>query len=99
MNGIRMRITFILRAVSMDREGRVVAVLRRYLNNGVHNSRDLRTTAITFSYWKFASLAKRPLVLGVIGMAKALEEQRRQPDIAPLGFEERFVLLVDREAT
>ena len=32
-------------------------------------------------------------------MAKALEEQRRQPDIAVLSFEERFALLVDREAT
>ena len=37
--------------------------------------------------------------LGLAGMAKALEEQRKQPDIAALGFEERFALLVDREAT
>jgi DNA replication protein DnaC len=37
--------------------------------------------------------------LGLTGMAKALEEQRRQPDIAALGFEERLALLVDREAT
>ena len=42
---------------------------------------------------------ERLLALGFIGMAKALEEQRRQPDIAALSFEERFALLVDREAT
>ena len=42
---------------------------------------------------------ERLSVLGLTGMARALEEQRRQPDIAALGFEERFALLVDREAT
>jgi DNA replication protein DnaC len=42
---------------------------------------------------------ERLAALGLTGMAKALEEQRRQPDIAALGFEERFALLVDREAT
>jgi DNA replication protein DnaC len=42
---------------------------------------------------------ERLLALGLTGMAKALEEQRRQPDIAALSFEERFTLLVDREAT
>ena len=42
---------------------------------------------------------ERLSVLGLSGMAKALQEQRRQPDIAALGFEERFALLVDREAT
>jgi hypothetical protein len=31
-------------------------------------------------------------------MAKALEEQRKQPDMAALGFEERLALMVDREA-
>src|ERR1700694_3066315 len=36
--------------------------------------------------------------LGLAGMAKALEEQRRQPDIAALGCEERLGLMVDREA-
>ncbi len=41
----------------------------------------------------------RLVALGLTGMAKALEEQRKQPDIAALGFEERFALLVDREAT
>ena len=42
---------------------------------------------------------ERLAALGLTGMAKALEEQRQQPDIAALGFEERFALLVDREAT
>ena len=40
----------------------------------------------------------RLVALGLTGMAKALEEQRRQPDIAALGFEERLALMVDREA-
>ena len=35
--------------------------------------------------------------LGLVGMARALEEMRRQPDGAKLGFEERLALLVDRE--
>ena len=38
------------------------------------------------------------MALGLTGMAKALEEQQRQPDIAALPFEERLGLLVDREA-
>jgi DNA replication protein DnaC len=37
--------------------------------------------------------------LGLVAMAQALEEQRRQPDIDSLGFEERLALLVEREAT
>jgi len=41
---------------------------------------------------------ERLLTLGLTGMAKALEEQRRQPDIAALSFEERLGLMVDREA-
>jgi hypothetical protein len=41
----------------------------------------------------------RLMTLGLIGMAKALDEQQRQPDIATLAFEERLALLVDREAT
>lgn len=41
----------------------------------------------------------RLVTLGLTGMAKAFEEQQHQPDIAALGFEERFALLVDREAT
>jgi DNA replication protein DnaC len=32
-------------------------------------------------------------------MAKAFDEQQQQPDVAALGFDERFALLVDREAT
>jgi DNA replication protein DnaC len=41
---------------------------------------------------------QRLVTLGLAGMAKALEEQRRQPDVATLAFEERLALLVDREA-
>ena len=41
---------------------------------------------------------QRLVMLGLTGMAKALEEQRRQPDIAELPFEDRLGLLVDREA-
>ena len=37
------------------------------------------------------------LALGLTGMAKALDDQRRQPDIAALAFEERLALLLDRE--
>ena len=35
--------------------------------------------------------------LGLAGMARALEEMRRQPEGAKLGFEARLALLVDRE--
>ena len=41
---------------------------------------------------------ERLLALGLTGMAKALEDQRRSPDIAALSFEERLGLMVDREA-
>ena len=41
---------------------------------------------------------QRLVALGLSGMAKALEEQRRLPDTAALSFEERLGLLVDREA-
>jgi DNA replication protein DnaC len=40
----------------------------------------------------------RLVALGLTGMAKALEEQRKQPDMAALIFEERLALMVDREA-
>ena len=40
----------------------------------------------------------RLVALGLTGMAKAFEEQRQQPNVASLTFEERFGLLVDREA-
>jgi hypothetical protein len=40
----------------------------------------------------------RLIALGLVGMAKAFEEQRQQPAVAALTFEERLGLLVDREA-
>jgi DNA replication protein DnaC len=40
----------------------------------------------------------RLITLGLAGMAKAFEEQRQQPNVASLTFEERLGLLVDREA-
>ncbi len=40
----------------------------------------------------------RLIPLGLLGMAKAFEEQRQQPAVASLTFEERLGLLVDREA-
>ena len=42
---------------------------------------------------------ERLLALGLTGMAKALEQQRRQPDIAALAFEDRLALLIERETT
>lgn len=41
---------------------------------------------------------ERLITLGLTGMAKAFEEQRRSPDLVALPFEERIGLLVDREA-
>ena len=41
---------------------------------------------------------ERLIALGLTGMAKAFEEQRRLPDLYALSFEERIGLLVDREA-
>src|SRR6266705_1791195 len=41
---------------------------------------------------------ERLITLGLTGMAKALQEQRRSPDLDALPFEERVGLLVDREA-
>src|SRR5216683_1595317 len=41
---------------------------------------------------------ERLVTLGLTGMAKALQEQRRSPDLDALSFEERVGLLVDREA-
>ena len=40
---------------------------------------------------------ERLLALGLTGMAKALEEQRRQNDLSALDFEERLALMIDRE--
>jgi hypothetical protein len=36
--------------------------------------------------------------LRLFGMAEALEEQRAVPDVEALSFEDRFALLLDREA-
>jgi DNA replication protein DnaC len=41
---------------------------------------------------------ERLIELGLSGMAKAFEEQRRLPDLEALPFEDRIGLLVDREA-
>lgn len=41
---------------------------------------------------------ERLIALGLTGMAKAFEDQRRSPDLDALSFEERMGLLVDREA-
>ena len=41
---------------------------------------------------------ERLIALGLPGMAKAFEEQRRSPDVAALSFEERLGLMVDQEA-
>jgi DNA replication protein DnaC len=41
---------------------------------------------------------ERLITLGLTGMVKAFEEQRRSPDLDALPFEERIGLLVDREA-
>jgi DNA replication protein DnaC len=40
----------------------------------------------------------RLVALGLTGMAKAMEDQRRQPDIAALAFEDRIAMMIDREA-
>ena len=40
---------------------------------------------------------ERLAALGLTGMARALDDQRRQPDIATLSFEERLAMLLDRE--
>jgi len=37
--------------------------------------------------------------LGLVGMARALEEQRRHADAADLGFEDRLAMLVERDAS
>jgi DNA replication protein DnaC len=42
--------------------------------------------------------SEKLVTLGLAGMAKALDEQRRSPAIETLSFEERLGLLVDREA-
>lgn len=37
------------------------------------------------------------IALGLVGMAKAFDDQRRQPDVAALPFEDRLAILIDRE--
>ena len=41
---------------------------------------------------------ERLIALGLTGMARAMEEQCKQPDITALTFEERLGLMIDREA-
>ena len=41
---------------------------------------------------------ERLITLGLAGMAKAFEEQRRSPDLTALSFEERVGIMADREA-
>lgn len=42
---------------------------------------------------------ERLAALGLVGMAKALDDQQRLPDAAALAFEERLGLMIDREVT
>ncbi|WP_312014564.1 ATP-binding protein, partial [Bradyrhizobium sp. AUGA SZCCT0283] len=42
---------------------------------------------------------ERLAALGLTGMAKAFDDQQRQPDVTALTFEQRLGLMIDREAT
>ncbi len=42
---------------------------------------------------------ERLVALGLAGMAKALDDQQRQPDVTALTFEQRLGLMIDRETT
>jgi hypothetical protein len=42
---------------------------------------------------------ERLVTLGLAGMAKAFDDQQRQPDVTALTFEQRLDLMIDREAT
>ena len=42
---------------------------------------------------------ERLVALGLAGMAKAFDDQLRQPDVVALAFEQRLGLMIDREAT
>ena len=42
---------------------------------------------------------ERLAALGLIGMARAFDDQQRQPDAVALAFEERLGLMIDRELT
>lgn len=37
------------------------------------------------------------IALGLTGMAKAFDDQRRQPDVAALAFEDRLAIMIERE--
>lgn len=39
----------------------------------------------------------RMIALGLTGMARAFDDQRKQPDLAAMAFDERLGLLLDRE--
>ena len=41
---------------------------------------------------------ERLAALGLAGMAKAFDDQLRQPDVTALTFEQRLGLMIDREA-
>ena len=42
---------------------------------------------------------ERLTALGLAGMAKAFDDQQRQPDVTALTFEQRLSLMIDRKAT
>lgn len=42
---------------------------------------------------------ERLAALGLAGMAKAFDDQQRQPDVTALTVEQRLGLMIDREAT
>jgi hypothetical protein len=42
---------------------------------------------------------ERLAALGLAGMAKAFDDQQRQPDVTALTFEQRLGLMINREAT
>src|SRR5271167_658820 len=42
---------------------------------------------------------ERLVALGLAGMARAFDDQQRQPDVTALTFEQRLGLMIDREAT
>jgi DNA replication protein DnaC len=50
------------------------------------------------SRYTVAEYLRRAAVVGIVGMARTLEEQRRHADAADLGFEDRLAMLVEREA-
>jgi len=59
----------------------------------------VRTTTKTpkTNFMLFTQTSEKLRALRLEGMAQALEEQRHQNDIVSLGFEDRLVLLVERQ--